>query len=261
MSVRKNRSPERSHERHVAKMPDRLHAEDLETRFRASVEAGEETLSIRWPAGCGGAANPFLVLLGPSPGVARAGEGLAKTLGTNRPHGKLRRIGPGAMSFDWGDHRAVRWTRLCTAMLGNEQRARALTALLNLDWRHTTNAKDIPLADLRAGWRDHIGPLLSDLQPRIVCALTNRVWRAVSEALEPDYLRLPPCPAKLTREPFAVMLSGCNSPTLFLKAQNHPSRFLSDAHMSELGKACRWFLDALPSRQIPTAHRGPARSR
>jgi hypothetical protein len=226
-------------------MANRLYAADLETRYQASMETGEKTLSIRWPAGCGGAANAFLVLLGPSPGVARAGEGLATTLGPNRPDGKLRRIGPGAMNFDWGDHRTARWTRLNAAILGDEQRARALTALLNLDWRHSTDAKEIPLSDLRTGWRAHVGPLLSDVRPHIVCALTNRVWRAVSEALESHSLPLPPCPATLTRKPFAIRLSGCDSPTLFIKAQNHPSRFLSNAHIAELGRACRWFLDEL----------------
>lgn len=67
-----------------------------------------------------------------------------------------RNLGPDAMNFDWGDHRKVRWVRLCAAMLGDEDHARALTALVNLSGQHATDERTISEADLEAGWRKRI---------------------------------------------------------------------------------------------------------
>lgn len=226
----------------VSLAPRDLHSPDLDRRYRASLKAGRQDLPQRWPMGCGGAGNAFLVLLGPSPGKPPRDKSAAPG-GANRPLGKPMRLGPGAISFEWGDGRQARWTRLCAAMLGDEERALSLTALLNLDWRNTTNQSDIPIEDLREGWRQHISPLLAEVRPRIVLALTNRVWRTVSEALDGECTLLSRCPARLTREPIAITIKGCGFPTLFLKAHNHPSRFLSYDEIGEIGRACRWFLE------------------
>jgi hypothetical protein len=147
------------------------------------------------------------------------------------------------MNLDWGDGRKTRWTSLCVEIMGDEDRALALTAIWNLDWRHSTNEKDIPYEHLQEGWAEHLAPLLTQVRPRIVLALTNRVWNVVSEALDGKSESLARCPARLTREPTVIRIDGCRFPTLFLKAHNHPSRFLSYEQIGEIGRACRWFLD------------------
>ena len=43
-----------------------LYSADLQQRYKASVKGGNRTLKTRWPVGCGGAANAFRVLVGPS---------------------------------------------------------------------------------------------------------------------------------------------------------------------------------------------------
>lgn len=214
---------------------------DLTTRYRAVAAGGDTVLTRRWPAGCGGAANAFLVLLGPSMGGARKGETPAVG-GKDRPFVKPMKLGPEAMNFDWGDHRKVRWTRLCAEMLGSEAHARALTALLNLDWRHSANEKDISREALVEGLEGCIWPLLSVVRPRILCALTNRVWKTVLPKVEPLRVAFKPCPVILPREPIVFRLPGCDFPTFFIKPHNHPSRFLSNEQMAALGEATRWFL-------------------
>src|SRR5438876_9460218 len=93
-----------------------LHSRDLQRRYKASIAGGASAMAQRWPFGCGGAGNAFLVLIGPSMGGTRKDEAIA-TGGANRPVGKPRRIGADAMRFDWGDHRKARWIRLCAESL------------------------------------------------------------------------------------------------------------------------------------------------
>src|SRR5712692_5365846 len=118
-------------------MDAELFSKDLTQRYRATLAAAQTDDNVKcWPWACSGAANAFLVLLGPSMGGAGAGEAIAHG-GPDRPFQEPMRIGPDVMNLDWGDQRKVRWTRLCSAMLGGEQYVRCLTALLNLDWRHS----------------------------------------------------------------------------------------------------------------------------
>jgi hypothetical protein len=163
--------------------------------------------------------------------------------GADRPSGKAMRLGADAMNFDWGDHRKARWTRLCAEILGGEHYARSLTALLNLNWRHSTDEKAIPKPDLVTGWDRHILPLLADVRPRVVCALTNRVWDTVKPTAERARVALPDCPIQLAREPIAFKIRECDFATLLVKSHNHPSRFLRNDQMAALGQACSWFLN------------------
>lgn len=71
-----------------------------------------------------------------------------------------------------------------------------MTALLNLDWRNSADERAIPIADLEAGWDEHILPLLSTVRPRIVCALTNRVWNVVAPVAERTRIALPDLPRR-----------------------------------------------------------------
>jgi hypothetical protein len=159
-----------------------LYSPDLNQRYQATLNThNRRTLSKRWPFACRGAANAFLVLIGPSMGGASPTEPVEPG-GANRPHRDPMRIGADVMSFDWRDSRKTRWTRLCSDMLGGEQYVSALTALLNLDWRHSTREGEIPQEDLSNGLARHVWPLLSELQPRIVCRLGDHPSQGPSTA-------------------------------------------------------------------------------
>lgn len=222
-------------------MNTELYSPSLRRRYEASLKAGARETPNFWPMGCGGAANAFLVLIGPSMGRAPTAE-VGAVGGANRPVGYPRNLGPEAMNFDWGDHRKARWTRLCAAILGDDSHARTLTALLNLDWRHSTNERLIPDESLRGGWTDHIWPLLPQVRPRIVCALTNRTWNIVVPTIESLQIPMAECPFKLARNPIRFRIPGCNFSTWLVKPHNHPSRPLSNEQIDELGRACQWFL-------------------
>ena len=100
--------------------------------------------------------------------------------------------------------------------------ARTLTALLNLSEQHSTNERAISDADLRAGWTERIWPVLPHVRPRIVCALTNSVWDTT-------------CPFDLARERKRFRIPGCKFTTVLVKPHNHPSRFLSNEQIDQLG--------------------------
>ncbi len=82
------------------------------------------------------------------------------------------RIGRDVMNLNWDNQqREKRWTGLCAEMLGGEQYVRTVTALLNLDSRHAPDQKRVPDKDLLNGFVRYVWPLLSELRPRLVCAL------------------------------------------------------------------------------------------
>ena len=149
-------------------------------------------------------------------------------------------IGRDVMSFDWGDNRKIKWTRLCAEMLGAERYVSSLTALLDLDWRHSASAKDIPPEELKSGFVNYVWPLLGELRPRIVCALTKSVWDTIIPKIEPLRVSFPVYPDRhtLPREPVIFRLPGCDFVSLLIKPHNHPSRPLSNDQISQVGKAC-----------------------
>ena len=216
-----------------------LYSPDAERRYQATLQVGSRRCSTKWPLGCGGAANAFLVLLGPSMGRAPAGQ-TAERGGADRPYREVMRIGRDVMDY----LREPRWTTLCAEMLGGDRYVRTLSALLNLDWRHTSRESEIPDRDLSRGFEHDIWPLLPVLRPGLVAALTNRVWETVLPLIKDYRIESPHCPVPLTRIPIALRLPGSAFSTLLLKLHNHPSRFLSYAQMSEVGRACRWFLES-----------------
>jgi len=221
-------------------MEEELRSADLETRYRATVAQEQQDLERRWPFGCSGAGNAFLALVGPSMG-RHTGPGAPALGGANRPYVRPMRIGRDAMNLDWGDHRKTRWTGLCAAMLGSQQYVSALTALLNLDWRNSTSEKAIPDADLQAGLRC-VWDTLVFVRPRIVCALTNRVWDIMLPEVLSRRVDHEECPVALARKPIIFRLDGCAFASLFVKPHGHPSRVLSKAQIAELGLACEWFV-------------------
>lgn len=221
-----------------------LYSPDLDLRYQATLSVHPLDLGKKWPLACDGAANAFLVLIGPSMGRALPGEPIAAG-GANRPEGGAMRIGRDVMRFDWNDRRVARWTRICAAMLGSERYVSSLTALLDLDWRHSVGEKHIPTAELHSGLVNYVWPLLGELRPRIVCALTNRVWETIIPKIEPLRVSFPVYPDRdaLRREPVIFRLPGCDFHTLLIKPHNHPSyHYLTADMISRVGKACQWFL-------------------
>ena len=225
--------------RPIPPMCSKRYSSDLERRYQACDHGA--TLQTKWPVACGGAANAFLVLLGPSMGAADRGQ-VAERGGPNRPDGYTMSIGRAVMDFEGLGRRNRRWSRLCAEMLGGEHYVTSMTALLNLDWRNSSSERDIPKADLISGFRDYIWPLLNKLRPRIICALTRRVWDTAAPELEQHRVPFPECPITLPLAPIIFRLPKSDFPTMLIKSHNHPSRALSYAHISILGQVCTWFL-------------------
>ncbi len=146
------------------------------------------------------------------------------------------------MDLNWGDNRQARWVALCASMLGGDRYVSSLTALLNLDWRNSTEQKDVPQRDIVAGLNRYVWPLLGRIRPRIVCPLTDRVWDCVAEKVESLRVAFQSCPVSLPRTPIVFQFSDCDFLTLLVKPRNHRSRALSYTEISEVGKACAWFL-------------------
>jgi hypothetical protein len=118
-----------------------------------------------------------------------------------------------------------------------------MTALLNLDWRHSTSEKATPMQHLESGLKQYVWPLLQELRPRIICPLTNRVWKTVVPLMAQFRIPFPECPVPLWRPPIVLRLPATAFTTMLIKPHNHPSRpFLNNDQMADLGKACRWFL-------------------
>ena len=140
------------------------------------------------------------------------------------------------------DSRKARWTRLCSSMLGGDKYVGTMTALLNLDWRHSVNEKEIPEEDLLNGLSQYVWPLLVELRPRLVCPLTKRVWKIIAHEIEALRVPFPSCPFPLRREPIVFKLPECAFPSILVKPDNHPSRALSYKEITVVGKACQWFL-------------------
>lgn len=82
--------------------------------------------------------------------------------------------------------------------------------------------------------------MLPEVQPRIVCALTNRAWDTIVHGLGPGAREIRPCRYKLARVPIAFRIPGCEFTSVLVKPHNHPSRFLSNTQIDLLGRACEW---------------------
>jgi hypothetical protein len=170
--------------------------------------------------------------------------------GANRPQRYPMQIGQGVMDFEGLGRRKRRWQRLCAAMLGGERYITSMTALLNLDWRHSCRERDIPQADLIAGFTDYIWPLLNELQPRIISVLSNRTWNTVSPQITegggmPLNLPFPLTDSRginPSRHALVFQLPDCYFRTLLIKPHRHPSRALSYEQVSIIGRACQQFL-------------------
>lgn len=225
----------------MSQIPLGRYAPDLEQRYRASISEHTTTLPTSWPLACWGAANAFLILLGPSMGAADRGKP-GELGGDNRPRGWPMQIGQAVVDFEGLGHRKRRWYRLCAAMLGGEQYVTSMTAVLNLDWRNSSSERAIPQQALAAGFENYIWPLLQKMQPRIVCTLPKRVWNTVEPKIDQCRVPFPQCPVSLPYNPVVFRFPNSHFVTMLIKPHNHPSRALSYTQISIVGEACTWFL-------------------
>lgn len=232
-----------------------LYSPTVELRYQATPET-HAPLEGRWPRGCTGAGNAFLVLLGPSMGKEMPG-GLREAGGANRPYRDPIAVGRNVIEFEGLGSRGPRWNRLCAALLGNCQYTAALTALVNLDWSHEPDEKKVPQAHLVSGFHDHIWKLLVQLRPRIICALSRRVWDTVApEVRQFEVACFPKCPVepieprlRLRVVPMIVRIPGCDFDTMLIKPHNHPSRpYLGTRQIAVLAQVSSWFQGQHPSK-------------
>lgn len=228
--------------------PD-IYSPDVERRYQAAIAVEGTLLSEQMPFGCCGSGNAFLALIGPSMGGPAPGATLQPG-GDNRPEGSPMRIGH-HHHFNWQKARSDRWRRLSAALLGGERYVNYLTAVLNLDWGHQSNAKDVQERFLQPGFDNYVWPAIMQIRPRIVCALTNPVWQTIEPTIRKLAVASPPSlPTSIlvSRQPIIFQLPNENFTSILLKAHNHPSQpFLSRKHIQMLGDACHWFSTAWPS--------------
>ena len=224
-----------------------LFSPDLERRYQASRAAENECRQL-WPNACWGAANGWLMLVGPSPGREDKYE-LVRQGGPNRPRNSLVSTGAcaGKISFDSNKGRKVRWDLLRWAAFGDMGRADALTTLANLDWGNHGDHRSIPDDYLRMGCGD-VFEVMKEAKPRIIITLVRRTWNVLLPFLEeqqtvmPGYISATGLDCRLLRLPEN---SAC---TLLLRSPQHPSRhFFNCSHAQRVREEVQHFLNLCPT--------------
>ncbi len=225
-----------------------LYAASLAVRYAASARLGTtQIMDEYWPGGGGGAANAFLVAVGPSPG----GESATADNVRYGLTGKPKRLGPAAMNYDWPgkDGRrsgaGTKWQAFASGILGSDAHARALMALLNLVPMYAPDGSTVPTAGFDTSFRVVIWPAILTTQPRLVCAVTNAVWETMATTLTPHALQCAANPyaavAFAQRRQMLVGVPEVPWPICVFQSVRHPN-YLSGAHRTALGDACQWFL-------------------
>jgi hypothetical protein len=222
-------------------MTEDLFHPTLEGRYNSTRGfcGGHSKPNGKWPKGCWGAANGWVMLVGPSPGRDPSVEGKSKQ--SLRPRQRVY-YGLDQGKIQFGDARDGRWNRLTKALCAdNEDYAYALTSVANLDWWCYRRECDIPKAHLREGCAS-VWKTIQASKPRVVVALTNKVWemisRHVSQFARPDVdvVNL------LTRTPIVFQIPGYSAASLLIKSQQHPSWPFKSSYYMALGKTVRSFL-------------------
>ena len=230
-------------------MNPNLFSPDLETRYQATMAGDPSEYCQRWPRACYGAANGWLMLIGPSPGKADSTQN-AWPGGPNRPLDSGVSIGPsaGRISFDTGRGRNSRWDRLRQAALGyNEseqalKRADALTTLANLDWGNNADHRCIPDAYLAMGCAD-VFEVMKQSKPRVIVALVWKVWNILIPFLEQSQTVFSDYPSVAKSDCRLLRLPGTEAPTLILRSPQHPSMpFFTKTHTEQIHSEVEHFL-------------------
>jgi hypothetical protein len=236
---------------------DALFSPDLKERLAATCVYDSHTSNNteeEWIAGCRGAANAFVVMLGPSPGTPDPGEKLL-TRTPQRPtwHHPFR-IGPNAgvslQPFGSGKKARPGWGRLFTAGFSekspNTQAANALTGIWNLDWCHQSRETGTPDEALREG-AETIIELVTKVKPRVIFTLSAKVNDTFWESISQFQCEKSGAPLENT-QPVEVLFPGVPFPTLVLRSIRHPSyNTLNASRLTALTECVGTFLKSTAS--------------
>jgi hypothetical protein len=212
-----------------------LFSRDPEERIRSS-NASQSWPSVRWPYGNQGAANAWLVLVGPSPGSEKRADvppWIEVTFGDCVQHIAMH------------DTRGKAWDAVITAAFGrlhSPAARRQLVALINLMGTNATEEKKLDAKDLDGGVSAVVEKLRL-VHPRVVLALSNGVYDRLAQALNTNPLGGDgalhgPYGFPLRAATFKDEAAGFD--VLLIKGVQHPSRpvrrpaHLPDASRTEL---------------------------
>lgn len=220
----------------------KLYSPDLDERYAATVEfiqAGGTALLDFWEE-CKGAANGWLMLIGPSPGSFNTqSEHLAReSRARTRIKGDLSISGNSKPVWEiiYDERRKARstnWRKLATAAsMGQQNHAALLTSLCNLDHRNQALEKDIREEHLRAG-RDVVCEAIELTRPRLVLPLTMKVHELMLDRLrEKGWVVREETHGRRRLAWFRI--PECHWESLFMLTPKHPSRVPSNLALSEL---------------------------
>jgi hypothetical protein len=216
----------------------------LDDRYQATIKATENECRKLWPNACWGAANGWLMLLGPSPGGADKDE-TVRPGGANRPMDSEVSIGPcaGRIHFDSNQGRNRRWDRLREAVFGDLDHADALTTLANLDWGHNADHRSIPDAYLSMGCAS-VFEVMKQAKPRVIITLVRRTWDILLPFLESRQAIVPGYASATGLDCRLLRLPENGAQTLLLRSPQHPSRhFFSSDHERQIREEVQHFLN------------------
>lgn len=217
----------------------------LDVRYQATIKAKGNEYPETWPNACWGAANGWLMLLGPSPGREDNSDDF-RPGGPNRPKDSLVSIGPcaGRIHFDSNKGRNGRWNKLREAVFGTMDQADALTTLANLDWGNHGDHRTIPDAYLRDGC-GNVFEVMKQSKPRVIITLVRRTWDILLPFLESRKTVVPGYTGATGLDCRRLHLPENGACTLLLRSPQHPSRhFFNTNHEQQIRREVEHFLNA-----------------
>lgn len=220
-----------------------LYSPYLEDRYRATINVAPGRYSYLWPRACWGAANGWLLLIGPSPGRADNDDDVWVG-GPNRPIDSRAIIGPNAgdISFNTNKARNNRWDKLREAVFDKMSYANALTTLANLDWGHYPDSREIPDAYLKEGC-EIVQNIMKKSKPRIIITLVKRTWEVLLPSLAKLQVFDPPYQSVSGLDCRILRLTGNKALTLLMRSPQHPSRhFFNKRHEDKIHYEVKHFL-------------------
>jgi hypothetical protein len=161
-----------------------IHDPDLQRRFLATKEFQFDgnKLDEKWPRACWGSANAWIILVGPSPGAPKDANNSCPRE-PDRPDDSCASISlqAGHIDFPNRKNRNVLWRSLIDQFTGcNKEYTEALTGICNLDWVEQANQSLVQEKYLRQGCLV-VDRIIRKTKPRVVAAMTVRVWDLLSE--------------------------------------------------------------------------------
>jgi hypothetical protein len=220
-----------------------LFSPDAALRFKASTSGQHANRSRTWPRGCWGAANGWLMLVGPSPGGVRSATD-SWSGGPRRPIDSHAYVGrdAGKIIYSTNKGRNARWQMLAAAAFTRPDYASALTTVTNLDWGNNSDHTTIPESYLNRGC-EYVFNVMAQSKPRIVITLVRKTWDVLTTYLSRHKILFPAPPKDLIQDLTVVTLPRCGFKTLVLRSPQHPSRhFFTRSHADLIKRTVAWFI-------------------